>query len=171
MLSKVKSCYEKVKRKRPSFQFDAIPVVHYSGGPCDDDKIRCCAVMGGKGKGWTLVTTFTAALLLASQRAGDGTDSISSGSAIKLSGLSARADLNGQLGVALKFDEGTGRWNVRCRDGLGIAAKVSHLRLLSFFLFSVRFGSIRSKSLIKATVPPPSPPSLAASFHFSRLKI
>jgi len=40
MKSHVKACYHKAKKKRPAFQFDEIAVVHYSGGPCDEKKIR-----------------------------------------------------------------------------------------------------------------------------------
>jgi len=53
---------------------------------------------------------------------------ISSGMIVKLVALMARPDLNGQLGVALRFDEASGRWEVSLRDGSFKMMKPSNLQ-------------------------------------------
>ncbi|GMH97579.1 hypothetical protein TrST_g6741 [Triparma strigata] len=126
MSRRVEQVYKKVKRRRPAFQFDEVGVVHYSGGPCDDDKIVRCLVLGGNGSGWTSVGTLEAALLLASRRR-EGEGELWSGRKVEVKGLKSRDDLNGELGICLKFREDLGRWNVRLRNGLGVQIKPENL--------------------------------------------
>jgi hypothetical protein len=80
-----------------------------------------------------MVKSLTMALLVAAHRASPPSPPsplsppLFSGATIKVTGLIARADLNGELGVVLKYVPDLGRWNTRLRNGLGIQIKPSNL--------------------------------------------
>ena len=82
-----------------------------------------------------MVKSLPTALLLSAQRSAPPAPSstspspLFSGATIKITGLRARADLNGELGVALKYDAGLGRWDTRLRNGLGVQIKPANLLL------------------------------------------
>ena len=62
------------------------------------------------------------AIELAHQRAYhrcDGQGDVHGGQCVKLVGLSARPELNGECGIALRFNAESGRWLVRLADGEG----------------------------------------------------
>ena len=44
-----------------------------------------------------------------------------------MTGLVARPDLNGEIGISLRFNNETGRWTVRLRNGEGKNIKTSNL--------------------------------------------
>ncbi|GMH77963.1 hypothetical protein TL16_g07604 [Triparma laevis f. inornata] len=99
MSRKISQIYGKVKRKKPMIQFDDIGVVNYSGGPCDDDKIVRCLVLGGNGSGWTSVGSLEVALLLAHKRRKEGGgEGFWSGRKVEVGGLVGRK-------VSLKEDD------------------------------------------------------------------
>jgi hypothetical protein len=56
---------------------------------------------------------------------GDG--AVRGGQQVRLHGLQTAASLNGELGVALRYEESSGRWLVRLRDGEGKKVKVGNL--------------------------------------------
>lgn len=106
-----------------------VRVVHYHGGPCHEDEVAMCLVLGGTGRGWTIVGEIGAAIRLACARAQqtDTENKIHAGQVVELAGLQARPDLNGEVGVALKFVEDAGRWLVRLADGDGKRVKPRNL--------------------------------------------
>ena len=108
--------------------FQALDVRHYAGGPCDCGKVNRCLVMGGGGSGWTQVSSLYRAFVLALGRRGrKGPGGVGEGDEVEVVGLRGRVDLNGQRGVALKYGEEEGRWNVRLRDGKGVRIKPDNL--------------------------------------------
>ena len=139
---------------------EALDVEHYRGGPVGEDEIDCCVVLGGGGAGWTVVKDLHSAIRLALSRAGTagagrvaGDDGSSDGGApaakrqacanrpaaqggvcggqtVRLRGLQARADLNDELGLALRFNAAAGRWLVRLRNGEGKRVKPANLEPL-----------------------------------------
>jgi hypothetical protein len=50
------------------------------------------------------------------------------GQTVRLHGLQARADLNGEVGCTERFDK-AGRWHVRLRSGVGVRVKSSNLEV------------------------------------------
>ena len=112
----------------------AVEVVHYLGGPCDAEKIVACVVPGGVRRGWSVVTAddggLAAAIQLAHGRAVrrcDAQGEIHGGQTVRLRGLKARPDLNGEVGLALRFEPSTGRWLMRLRDGDGKQVKPENM--------------------------------------------
>ena len=93
-----------------------VEVTHFRGGPCDAQAIACCVVVGGNGRGWTTVEgegALTRALELAYGRALSRCaeqGEVHGGQTVQLSGLQARPELNGELGVALRFLPDAGRY-------------------------------------------------------------
>ena len=70
------------------------------------------------------------AIELAHQRAYhrcDGQGDVHGGQCVKLVGLSARPELNGECGIALRFNAESGRWLVRLADGEGKQLKPANL--------------------------------------------
>jgi len=119
---------ERVARRYPSSR--KVEITHYRGGPCDDDRIVSCVVPGGHGRGWTVKKDLEEAITLATSRAcrrvpaqGD----FGGGQAVRLHGLQAAVELNGEVALALKFVEDVGRWLVRLRNGEGKRVKVANL--------------------------------------------
>eukprot|EP00747_Dinoflagellata_sp_TGD_P221190 gnl/TRDRNA2_/TRDRNA2_93061_c0_seq1.p1 gnl/TRDRNA2_/TRDRNA2_93061_c0~~gnl/TRDRNA2_/TRDRNA2_93061_c0_seq1.p1 ORF type:complete len:592 (+),score=112.62 gnl/TRDRNA2_/TRDRNA2_93061_c0_seq1:131-1777(+) len=107
-----------------------VEIVHYNGGPCDANSIVRCVVPGGTGKGWTAVEGLEEALRLAHSRAArrcEAQGDFGGGQTVKLKGLQSRADLNDEIGLALRFLESTGRWLVRLRNGEGKQLKPTNL--------------------------------------------
>ena len=113
-----------------------VTVIHYNGGPCGTDEISCVVVPGGHGCGWTVVPGengydgLASAIELAHRRSyarSEGQGNIHGGQSVKLVGLQARPDLNGELGIALKFAEASGRWLVRLKGGEGKQLKPDNL--------------------------------------------
>mmetsp|Transcript_75966 Transcript_75966/g.197650 ORF Transcript_75966/g.197650 Transcript_75966/m.197650 type:complete len:470 (+) Transcript_75966:64-1473(+) len=99
-----------------------VQLSHFIGGPCDEDDLVCCIVLGGGGCGWTVVKKLERALELAHTRAArrsEAQGSICGGQIVRLTGLQSAAHLNGELGIALRFEESNSRWLVRLRDGDG----------------------------------------------------
>ena len=99
---------------------------HLSG----TEDISCCVVPGGLGCGWTVVQELPAAIELAHSRSyarcaaqGD----VHGGQSVRLTGLSARPELNGEIGIAMRFTESSGRWLVRLKDGEGKQIKPTNL--------------------------------------------
>lgn len=110
-----------------------VNVIHYIGGPVDESDITECIVTGGP-KGWTIVSNLKKALFLAASRnqkkypdQGD----ITSGQKVTLTGLIARPELNGRVGMALRFLPAPGpqRWEVQLSTGEGL--KVKPINLIS----------------------------------------
>ena len=112
-----------------------VAVLHYIGGPCGDDEISCCVVAGGTECGWTIVDGLADAIELAHQRAYPRHEAVQGavrgGMSVRLMGLQSRADLNGEVGIALRFSEASGRWLVRLKDGDGKQLKPDNLAPIS----------------------------------------
>jgi hypothetical protein len=107
-----------------------VELSHFLGGPCDDTKVVSCIVLGGGGCGWTVVNQLEDAIELAYSRAAVRSSSqgnFGGGATVKIDGLKARPDLNGELGVTLRFDERAGRWTVRLRNGEGKRVRPQNL--------------------------------------------
>jgi len=107
--------------------------MHYRGGPIDAHKISMCLVPGGEGRGWTLEKDLSKAIELAHSRAVrryDAQGKIAGGQTVRLMGLKGAMCLNGELGIALRFDEGAGRWLIRLQNGEAKQVKVANLEPL-----------------------------------------
>ncbi|KAK3245884.1 hypothetical protein CYMTET_44567 [Cymbomonas tetramitiformis] len=116
----VTSAVEAVRRKYPGA--DQVEISHFKGGPCDERNIVSCLVPGGARAGWTVVPDIQEAVQLAHSRAVrrcEAQGNFGGGQTVRLTGLQARKDLNGQVGLAVKFAEASGRWTVRMQDGEG----------------------------------------------------
>lgn len=110
-----------------------VKITHFLGGPCEEDELMACIVLGGGGQGWTVVKDLRAALELAHSRAVkrfEAQGEISGGQTVRLSGLRAVPELNGQVGIALRFVESSGRWLVRLCNGEGKQLKPVNLEAL-----------------------------------------
>mmetsp|Transcript_28171 Transcript_28171/g.45282 ORF Transcript_28171/g.45282 Transcript_28171/m.45282 type:complete len:465 (+) Transcript_28171:84-1478(+) len=110
-----------------------VKITHFLGGPCEEDDLMACIVLGGGGQGWTVVKDLRAAVELAHSRAVkrcDAQGEISGGQTVRLAGLRAAPELNGQVGIALRFVESSGRWLVRLCNGEGKQLKPSNLETL-----------------------------------------
>ena len=124
-----------------------VTINHYLGGPCHPSRINCCVVPGGGGCGWTVLAreedkdedkdegggVLARALELAHLRAaprGERQGAVCGGQTVRLCGLQARPELNGEIGLALRFPEGAGRWMVMLRNGEGKKLKPANLEPL-----------------------------------------
>lgn len=99
-----------------------VELTHFIGGPCDEGELVTCIVLGGGGCGWTVVPELQGAIELAFTRAVrrlEAQGDISGGQTVRLRALRTAAHLNGEIGIALRFAEGSRRWLVRLRDGEG----------------------------------------------------
>lgn len=124
----VRNAMHEVGTKYPGARH--VQVEHYIGGPCDSDEIVCCVVTGGGGRGWTVVKELRDAIQLAHSRAARRSSAqgdIAGGQAVRVKGLKARPDLNGEVGMALRFLEGAERWLVRLAGGDGKQIKPANL--------------------------------------------
>jgi putative AlgH/UPF0301 family transcriptional regulator len=127
-----------------------VKVEHFIGGPCESDDIMWCVVPGGMKRGWTVVSktlteeagddsikraalnvsTLVNAMMLAHTRAArrdDAQGDVCGGQTVRLRNLQARADLNGEVGLALRYDSESGRWMIRLRNGEGKSVKPDNL--------------------------------------------
>eukprot|EP00008_Paramoeba_atlantica_P009371 CAMPEP_0201489348 /NCGR_PEP_ID=MMETSP0151_2-20130828/22303_1 /ASSEMBLY_ACC=CAM_ASM_000257 /TAXON_ID=200890 /ORGANISM="Paramoeba atlantica, Strain 621/1 / CCAP 1560/9" /LENGTH=474 /DNA_ID=CAMNT_0047874917 /DNA_START=58 /DNA_END=1482 /DNA_ORIENTATION=- len=123
---------EKVYSKYPAAR--KVQIEHYLGGPCDPEKIMSCVVLGGVGRGWTIVSNLEEAVALAHARGARRTPNqgdIGGGQAVRLKGLKARPELNGEVGLALQFSDESGRWMVRMANGDGLKIKPDNLEGVS----------------------------------------
>jgi len=94
----------------------------------------CCLVLGGGGCGWTAVKTLSNAIELAHSRAVkryEAQGTITGGQTVKLTGLQSAPELNDEIGIALRFEESSGRWLVRLRNGDGKQLKPANLQGIS----------------------------------------
>lgn len=110
-----------------------VQVTHFIGGPCEESDIMCCIVLGGSGKGWTVVKDVRQAWELAYSRAvkrHENQGDIVGGMTVRLTGLQAAPELNGELGLTLRFNEAAGRWLVRLRNGEGKQLRPANLEAL-----------------------------------------
>ena len=144
----VAAAMDKVTSKYP--RAGDVQITHYQGGPCDPDEIVTCVVPGGVRRGWTVVNAATAgvssssfpshlqrqahilasAVQLAHSRAArrcEEQGAVAGGQTVRLVGLKARPELNGEVGLALRFEASTGRWLMRLRNGDGKQVKAENL--------------------------------------------
>eukprot|EP00434_Breviolum_minutum_P037441 symbB.v1.2.033199.t1/scaffold4093.1/size55244/3 len=98
----------------------ASSINHFIGGPCQEEELMCCVVLGGGGCGWTVLKDLRQAIELAFSRAAkrlDAEGEIHGGQTVRLKDLQGAAHLNGEIGLALRFNSESGRWLVRLRNG------------------------------------------------------
>lgn len=117
--------------KKPGFRGAShVELSHYIGGPCDEGRLVSCLVLGGGGCGWTLVSSLEQAIELAHSRAthrSEAEGDVCGGQTVRLAGLQGAPELNGEIGIALRFNDQNGRWLVRLRNGEGKQLKPSNL--------------------------------------------
>ena len=140
-----------VMKKYPGVR--RVKVEHFIGGPCESDDLMWCVVPGGMKRGWTVVSrtlaedgsdesvkraasnvsTLVSAMTLAHTRAArrdDAQGDVCGGQTVRLRNLQARADLNGEVGLALRYDSESGRWMIRLRNGEGKSVKPDNLEAM-----------------------------------------
>jgi len=108
----------------------SVELSHYLGGPCDEGRLGTCIVLGGSGCGWTVKSDLREAVELAHTRAVrryEAQGAIAGGQTVRFTGLRTAEHLNGEIGIALRFAEASGRWLVRLRDGDGKRLKPQNL--------------------------------------------
>jgi len=103
-----------------------VEIIHYIGGPCEDNSITCCLVLGGScpgwsqtGRGWTRVASLTRALRLAARRAQRDCESqgdLVDGQTVRIRGLQECPELNGKVGLTVGFSQDTCLWAVKLKD-------------------------------------------------------
>jgi len=106
---------------------------HFHGGPCEDDGMMCCIVLGGSGCGWTVKRSLEEAIELAHSRAAKRSEAqgdFAGGQMVRLTGLKAAPELNGEVGLTLRFAQASGRWLVKLRNGEGKQLKNVNLEAL-----------------------------------------
>mmetsp|Transcript_52142 Transcript_52142/g.125917 ORF Transcript_52142/g.125917 Transcript_52142/m.125917 type:complete len:639 (-) Transcript_52142:224-2140(-) len=94
-----------------------VRVKYYKGGPCQDDRVVSCLVLGGRRRGYTVVKSFRTALLMAKRNAmravkNDKGQYIAVGQQVVVEGLCKRPDLNGAHGFVQSYDQEQGRFEV-----------------------------------------------------------
>jgi hypothetical protein len=97
-----------------------VQLSHYIGGPCYEGGLSCCIVVGGGDCGWTVEWNLGDAIELAWRRAaprGEAQGAVCGGQTVRIAGVQDTPELNGELGIALRFKEENGRWVVRLRNG------------------------------------------------------
>jgi putative AlgH/UPF0301 family transcriptional regulator len=107
----------------------SVEVKHYIGGPVEESSITTCIVTGGA-KGWTIVPELKKALYLAAtrgQKRDPNQGEVLSGQRVTLTGLVARPELNGKIGMALRFLSEPQRWEVQLTTGEGLKVKPINL--------------------------------------------
>ncbi|CAK9071554.1 unnamed protein product [Durusdinium trenchii] len=108
----------------------SVEITHFIGGPCQEEELMCCVVLGGGGCGWTVLKDLAQAIELAFSRAAkrlDAEGDIHGGQTVRLKGLQGAAHLNGEIGLALRFNADSGRWLVRLRNGEGKQLRPANL--------------------------------------------
>jgi hypothetical protein len=151
-----------------------LEIRHFIGGPCDDDEVVTCIVPGGSGRGWTVHKRIEDAMHTALARGVkrvDGQGAVGSGQVVRLHGLKAASHLNGELGVALRFDESAGRWGVRLRNGEGKRLKPTNLQGLMYLgkeatappeEAAAAFAAVANTSPPTPSSTAPSPPTFSS---------
>ena len=88
-----------------------VEVSHFRGGPCESDALVSCVVPagasrvdGGDDEGAGLREAIELAHGRAARRHGDAQGDVSGGQTARLRGLQARPELNGEIGLALRFE-------------------------------------------------------------------
>jgi hypothetical protein len=107
----------------------SVEVKHYIGGPVDESSITTCIVTGGA-NGWTIVPELKKALFLAAtrgQKRDPNQGNVLSGQRVTLTGLVARPELNGKIGMALRFLSEPQRWEVQLTTGEGLKVRPVNL--------------------------------------------
>jgi len=112
-----------------------VQITHFRGGPCDEHDIRACVVLGGSGRGYQIETDLEKAIETACGRAVKRYPSqgnICGGQTVRLEGLQSCPELNGEIGLTLRFVHSTNgrqvnRWLVRLRNGDGKQIKPANL--------------------------------------------
>lgn len=109
-----------------------VEVVHHVGGPCDEQRVVRCLVLGGPSVGYDVVDDLADALFLASRRYRDANakDNIGPGQRVVLDGLAKNPDLNGQPALVVK--RCNDRWLVRVltdSENRVVAARPQNLKV------------------------------------------
>lgn len=107
-----------------------VEITYFSGGPCETERIVSCLVLGGSQRGWKSVKKLVDAVQLAyslSARRHPEQGDFGGGQTVRVAGLKARQDLNGETGLTLQFIQESGRWMVRLRNGEGVKVKPGNL--------------------------------------------
>merc|ERR1712066_825723 len=107
-----------------------VEVSYFLGGPCEDERIVSCLVLGAAQRGWKVVPDLGEAVQLAyslSVRRSEEQGDVGGGQTVRVQGLKSRQDLNGEIGITLKFMQEVGRWMVRLRNGDGVKVKPANL--------------------------------------------
>jgi hypothetical protein len=117
--------------KEPCYESaSSVQLSHYIGGSNRQDRLKCCIVFGGDGCGddcgWTVEPCLEKAIQMAYRRACRGWPAqgkICSGQTVRIMGimgLIAESKLNGELGIAVKFNGENNLWMVQLlRTGEG----------------------------------------------------
>ena len=125
---------ERVREGQLGAAADAVSLEHYDGGPVEAGEIVTCIVVGGSARGWSVHQSLVNAMEKAYGRAatrrvdGQGGPWLGAGQSVVLHGLQARPDLNGEVGIAVKYNQEKGRWLVTLRNGEGVRVKVANLQ-------------------------------------------
>ena len=112
-----------------------VEVSHFRGGPCESDALvsswspaGASRVDGGDDEGEAgLREAIELAHGRAARRHGDAQGDVSGGQTVRLRGLQARPELNGEIGLALRFEPDSGRWLLRLRNGDGKRVKPANV--------------------------------------------
>lgn len=107
-----------------------VEVSYFLGGPCEKERIVSCLVLGGSQRGWKVVSRLADAVQLAhslSARRCEEQGDFGGGQTVRVNGLKSRQDLNGEIGITLKFMQDSGRWMVRLRNGDGVKVQPANM--------------------------------------------
>jgi hypothetical protein len=107
-----------------------VQITNYIGGPCISNEISTCIVTGGLRTGWTLVPSLEDALCLACSRGAKRCETqgnFGGGQVVTMTGLKSRMDINGCIGMTLKFDPDAARWAVCLESGERIKVKPANM--------------------------------------------
>jgi hypothetical protein len=106
--------------KEPGFSCaSSVQLSHYIGGSDSQELLMCCIVFGGDDCGdcgWTVEPRLEQAIQLAYRRAArilPAQGKICGGQTVRIMGLPAESKLNGELGIAVKFNEVNDLWMVQ----------------------------------------------------------
>jgi hypothetical protein len=103
---------------QPGFQrASCVQLSHYNGGLRQEGELMCCIVFGGDACGWTVTIDLEEAIQLAHRRADCRHGTVCGGQTVRITGLHAEPELNGELGIAVQFNEENGLWLVRLWTG------------------------------------------------------
>jgi hypothetical protein len=101
--------------KMPGFECaSGVKLSHYIGGSQIQERLLCCIVFGGDQCGWTVERDLETAIRLAHSRAAHrwpAQGTVRGGQTVLIKGLPAESKLNGELGIAVQFENDL--WIVR----------------------------------------------------------